>query len=81
MTAIVTIFKEELKDKEAIASQLKSLANDFQEVGEAYTYSPKPGKLYEFLNIAKEFKIAYGTHFNTALTDPSSSLSEPPANL
>ena len=65
MKAIVTIFKSELKNRSFVITQLESLCKDRSEFEDAYNFSPKDGKLVEFLTILRFHKIAYGTHFDT----------------
>lgn len=71
MKAIITIFKAEFIAKEEITSQLKPLCDEVKEVGDAFIYSTKPGKLFEFLSVVKANNIAYGTHVNSSITDSS----------
>lgn len=71
MRAIITIFKAEFTGKEDIGMQLTILCDEVKEVGDAYVYSTRPGKLFEFLNIVKTHHIAYGTHVNSAINDSS----------
>jgi hypothetical protein len=65
MNAIVTIFNSELKEKKYITIQLESLCTEVKKVGNAWIFSPNPGKLFEFLSVLKFHKVAYGTHFDT----------------
>jgi hypothetical protein len=65
MHAIITIFQAEFANKENIRRIINDLSVDVQEIQGASIYSPKSGKLMEFLTILRENKIAYGTHFNT----------------
>lgn len=74
MRAIVTVFKEELKGRSSILDAIKSMASNFSEIPEAYTFSPKPGRLFEMLNLLKNNNISYGTHFNVTDDKPSSEL-------
>lgn len=71
MQAIVTIFKAELIGKETVESQLHAISSEVKQVGDAFIYSPNPGKLFEFLNIVRAHQIAYGTHVNSAIEDAS----------
>jgi hypothetical protein len=48
-----------------VHEQLARLSNDVKKIGDAYSYSPSAGKLFEFLSILKHNKISYGTHFDT----------------
>jgi hypothetical protein len=66
--AIITIFKAEFVGKQQINSLLMDMCTQVKDVEDASIYSPKSGRLFEFLNILRDNKIAYGTHFNTALT-------------
>jgi len=65
MSAIITIYKAEFKGKEHIVPDLKELSEHTHEIGDAVTYSTKTGKLFVFLKILRDNKIAYGTHFNS----------------
>lgn len=65
MNAIVTIFESELTDRAFLLTKLESLCSDVKQVGNAYVYSPSPGKLFEFLSVLKFHKVSYGTHFHT----------------
>lgn len=66
MQAIITVFKVELNNREQIFKEIKEMSSDLSEVGEAYTFSPKPGKLFELLTLLKNNNINYGTHFNVS---------------
>jgi hypothetical protein len=66
MQAIITVFKTEFEGKEHIASRLKDMVDEVRLMSGAYILSPNPGKLFELLNILKENKITYGTHFDSA---------------
>lgn len=74
MQAIITVFKVELKDKNDLFENIQNLSSDISEVGDAYTFSPKAGKLFELLNVLKNNNINYGTHFNVASDRASSEL-------
>ncbi len=65
MKAIVTIFKGELEGKTQLVERLTRMAEETQEVSDAYIFRPKSGSLMEFLLILKANKISYGTHFDT----------------
>ena len=65
MTAIITIFEIEFAGKEEVSRKVEQLSSDVKKIEGAYIYSPKSGKLMEFLSVLRENKIAYGTHFNT----------------
>jgi hypothetical protein len=69
MQAIITVFKIELIDKSHVIDMINTLTLDLKEVGDAYIFSPKPGKLFELLNLLRDNHIVYGTHFNTANPD------------
>jgi hypothetical protein len=62
-TAIIIIYKIELNHKEEVKKSLQELCTDIREAGEAFIYSPRSGRLMEFLTFLRENKIAYGTHF------------------
>lgn len=64
MRAVITVFKTELINKPAVLNSIQQLSSHLSEVGEAYSFSPKPGRLYELLNFLKDHDINYGTHFN-----------------
>ncbi len=64
MRAIITVFKNELDKEEKLLSMLTSLTLDMQQVTDAYVFAPKPGKLFELLNMLREHGISYGTHFH-----------------
>jgi hypothetical protein len=71
MNAIITVFKIEFKDKKEIEILLPEMSDEVKEISDAFIYSPKPGKLMQFLSILKNHKIAYATHFNSRLEYPS----------
>ena len=68
MRATITVFKEELSGKTEILEIIKGSSTDLKEIGDAYIFSPKPGKLFELLNLLRDHKIIYGTNFNTSET-------------
>jgi hypothetical protein len=70
MKAIVTVFKSELKTKPYVIGQIKTLCKQLQEIDEAFMFSPKDGKLVEFLTVLKFHKISYATHFDTKDEQP-----------
>jgi hypothetical protein len=65
MQAIVTVFKNELKDRDELTERLRSLTKDVQDVGDALIYRPHAGGLISFLTVLYENGVTYGTHFNT----------------
>ena len=65
MTAIITIFEIEFAGKEEVSRKVEQLSSDVKKIEGACIYSPRSGKLMEFLTILRENKISYGTHFNT----------------
>ena len=67
--AVVTIFKSDLAGKEAIALSLEDLCNEVAKLEHALVYSPKSGKLFEFLNTLRDNGIDYRTHFDSSTTD------------
>jgi hypothetical protein len=67
MRAIITVFKAELADKPTIFEGIRAMSAELTELTDAYTFSPKPGKLFDLLNLLKNDNVNYGTHFN--LTD------------
>jgi hypothetical protein len=67
MRAIVTVFKSELKNRDFVKNQVEALCNEIRVVDDATIFSPKEGKLVEFLNVLKFYKVAYGTHFDTKM--------------
>jgi hypothetical protein len=71
MRAIITVFKDELTTKPLILNSIREMSSDVSEVGDAFTFSPKPGKLFELLNLLKNSAVAYGTHFHVADGNPS----------
>jgi hypothetical protein len=66
MQAIITVFKTEFEGKEYIASRLKDMVEEVKLMSGAYIFSPSPGRLFELLDVLKENKINYGTHFDSA---------------
>lgn len=66
MRAIVTVFKVELSNRESLLDSIRDMSTEIGEVAGAYTISPKPGKLFELLNLLKMSNISYGTHFNVS---------------
>ena len=66
MSAIVTIFEDELKNKSQLLSSICEMSDQVRVVGTAYVINPKPGKLFAILGQLRENKIAYGTHFNSS---------------
>lgn len=70
MQAVITIFSSELegKDYKTLLSDQYDSVTEFEG---ALIFKPKGGKLFEFLNVLREHKIAYGTHFNSSEQDPS----------
>jgi hypothetical protein len=64
MLAVITIFKIEFNTKIQLLNSIKDLSVQYAEVGDAYTFSPKPGKLFELLNLLRDNGVNYGTHFN-----------------
>jgi hypothetical protein len=64
MQAIVTVFKNELKDRDELTHRLMTLTKDVQDVGDAFIYRPHAGGLISFLTVLYENGVAYGTHFN-----------------
>jgi hypothetical protein len=44
---------------------LISLSAEIKELGDASVYSPKEGKLMQFLSLLNEKNITFGTHFKT----------------
>jgi hypothetical protein len=65
MRAIISVFKTEFEGKEHIAPGLKELIEEVKLVSGAYILSPKAGKLFSLLNVLKDNKINYGTHYDT----------------
>jgi len=65
MNAIVTIFLHELENDPKVFATLKTLSSDLKQIGEAYVFFPTPGRLFDFLSVLKNRKIAYGTHFDS----------------
>jgi len=65
MHTIITIFVNELTEKDHIVQMLRENCDDFNVVADAYILSPKPGRLFELLNLLKANNIHYGTHFDT----------------
>jgi hypothetical protein len=65
MRSIVTVFKTEFSNREFVKEKLTTLTKDTREFDDALVFSPKSGKLVEFLSVLKFYKIAYGTHFDT----------------
>jgi hypothetical protein len=70
MKAIVTVFKSELKNRDFVVTQLKTLCKEVSTAEEALMFTPKDGKLVEFLSVMKFHKVAYGTHFDTRQPAP-----------
>lgn len=66
--AIITIFKTEFTGKDSRC--LDGLYDDVKDIGDVMIYRPARGKLFEFLNVLRANKIAYGTHFDS-LSDES----------
>jgi hypothetical protein len=62
---IITIFEEELREKEYLNKQIIALCDDVKTVGSAYAYQPSSGKLFEIITMLKLGSISYGTHFDT----------------
>jgi hypothetical protein len=65
MQAIITVFKGEFEGKDDVRSRISELTEDVKMVADAYVFSPRPGKLFDLLNILRNNKITYGTHFNS----------------
>lgn len=65
MKALITIFKTELAGKN-VDELLHGLYDDVTDIGDALIYRPSSGKLFQFLNVLRVEKIAYGTHFDTS---------------
>jgi hypothetical protein len=71
MHAIITVFKTELMSKPSLINTIKDLSSDLSEVADAYSFSPKSGRLFELLNFLRENNINYGTHFDIIDDVPS----------
>lgn len=65
MTGIITVFKNEFRNRDFVRAQIEPLCRQVQEVDNAVVFSPKDGKLFEFLTVLRFHKVAYGTHFDT----------------
>lgn len=65
MRTVVTVFKNDLSQRELVKSQVKSLCKEIKELENATVFCPKDGKLVEFLGVLRFHKITYGTHFDT----------------
>ncbi|HKZ36309.1 MAG TPA: hypothetical protein VJ184_01570 [Chryseolinea sp.] len=68
MNARITVPKIALESKDFLNPQIKSLCNDVEEVEDGYVYFPKTGKLFDLLNLFRDYKIAYDTQFSTQET-------------
>ena len=62
MRAIVTVFKIEFLGQDNILKKAELMA-ETKDIGEAIILIPLPGKLFELLNLLKDNRINYGTHF------------------
>ena len=74
MRAVITVFKVELHDRPNILNSIREMSADISELANVYTFSPKPGKLFELLNILKNNNVNYSTHFNIDDDRPSQEL-------
>jgi hypothetical protein len=66
MLAIITVFKVEVDSKESAFNAIKSMSSQFIEVGEVYEFSPRPGKLFDLLDVLKINNIKYTTKFDVS---------------
>jgi hypothetical protein len=69
MQAIITVFRAEFEGKDDVKSRVSELTEDLKIVGDAYIFSPRPGKLFDLLNILRNNRITYGTHFNNVQSE------------
>jgi hypothetical protein len=64
MRVIVTVFKTKLSANSSLFRALSEMSFEIGEADENYTFSPKPGKLFDFLNLLKDNSIDYKTRFD-----------------
>lgn len=64
MSAIVTVFRSEFKNKPVAHVELVKLSNEINEIGDAHAYAIRSGRLFEFLSILQKNQIVYRTHFD-----------------
>lgn len=70
MQAAITVLKDELKFQLEVMGTIRKYSLDMKEVGNAYSFSPKPGRLFDLLNILRDnHHIHYGTNFNAVESD------------
>jgi hypothetical protein len=62
---VVTVFESELVGKEGVHRELQKLCEAVVKIGDAYSYQPAAGKLFEFIGLIRLRKISYGAHFDT----------------
>ena len=58
----LTVAKSELRNREFIITQLKTLCAEIHTGGDPLLLTPKEGKLIEFLQVLKFHKLNYGVH-------------------
>jgi hypothetical protein len=66
MRAIITVFEDEFKGKESVFKNIQRMSIEVNFVTHAYIIIPKRGELFNVLNVLKNEKVAYGTHFDTS---------------
>lgn len=64
MRTIITVFKPELQSKKPVLDRIIVMTREFIEMGEAYTFSPRPGKLFDLLNLLRMNNVNYETNFS-----------------
>ena len=79
MSALITIFKNELAGQDLLLSRLKHLSNETREMEDALVFSVRAGMLMSFLHLLNETHIEYGTHFSRDINWPEDSLQQKPA--
>jgi hypothetical protein len=63
MSATVTVFKSELKNKTLSLANISAMSSETKETANAFAFFPKPGKLYELVNYLRTNGINYQTNF------------------
>ncbi len=63
MSATITVFKTELKNQTLLLANISAMSSETKETAHAFSFSPKPGKLYELVNYLKTNGINYQTNF------------------
>jgi hypothetical protein len=63
MSATITVFKSELKNKTLLLANISAMSSETKETADAFSFSPRPGKLYELVNYLRANGVNYQTNF------------------